>query len=130
MLFLLNDTVLDIGLPAETFARVSGAQLAAANLNKAIRMGQEVVFQAGSFQRLPVDMAIRVAAEIASTSEANAALFVRPDRCRSTSQVAVRLASVSLATLAVILYRQEKSGPDPAFINDQVWSLAGAAQHA
>lgn len=127
MLFLLNDTVLDIGLPAETLARLGGPATSSARLANAITAGQEIIFQSGSFQRVPADLAIKVAAEIASTSEANAALFVRPDRARAAAHVGVRLASVSISTLAVILMHQEKYGADPGFINDQVWSLAGAA---
>lgn len=130
MMFLLNDTVLDIGLPAETLARLGGPPVARVRLANAVRQAQEVVFQAGSFHAVHSDIALKIAAEIASTSEANAALFVRPDRVRAPAAVAVRLASVSLATLAQILNHQERYGRDPAFINAQVWSLAGEPQPA
>ncbi|MBL8560044.1 MAG: hypothetical protein JNM47_15070 [Hyphomonadaceae bacterium] len=127
MLFLLNDTVLDLGLPGETFARAGGGSPASARLSHAIRAGQEALFAAGAFTRAHPDVAFAVAAEIALASEANAALFVIPGRIRRPEEVAVRLASAPLTTLARILVHQSRVGPDPAFVNQQVWTLAQQA---
>ena len=130
MLFLLNDTVLDLGVPADTLMRVGGPPAIKARLGAAVRVGQEAIFAAGGFAQIHVDMALRVAAEIAVSSEANAALFVRPDRCRTPAQVAVRLVSAPLTTLVIIHARQARIGPDPVFINENVWNLAAALQPA
>ena len=92
--------------------------------------GQEAIFTAGSFSRMHIDVALRVAAEIAAASDANAALFVRPDRARSAAQVAVRLVSAPLTTLVTIQQRQARVGADPAWINENVWNLAAARQPA
>lgn len=130
MLFLLNDTVLDIGVPADTLVRVGGPSPLAARLIEGVRAGQAALFAAGSFQNVNSDVALRVAAEIAVTSPANAALFVRPDRVRHPSQVAVRLVSAPLTTLAALQRRQEALGVDPAHINAAVWNLAQATTAA
>ncbi len=127
MLFLLNDTVLDLGLPADTFARVGGGSPAKARMDHAIRTGQEALFSAGSFANAHPDVAFAIATEIALSSEANAALFVVPMRARKPVEVAVRLASAPLTTLARLLVYQNRFGCDPAFVNQQVWNLAGAA---
>ena len=127
MLFLLNDTVLDLGLPGETFARAGGGLPTAARLAHGVRVGQEALFAAGSFARAHADVAFAVAAEIALSSEANAALFVRPANARNPNDVAVRLASTPLTTLARLLAHQSRYGPDPAFANAQVWTLAQLA---
>ena len=130
MLFLLNDTVLDLGVPADTLARVGGPPAFKARLGNGVRAGQEAIFAAGAFGQSHVDVALRVAAEIAVSSEANAALFVRPDRARNPAQVAVRLVSAPLTTLVAIQQRQVRVGPDPAYINERVWNLAAALQPA
>jgi hypothetical protein len=127
MLFLLNDTVLDLGLPAEMFARVGGGTPVKARMDHAISAGQEALFSAGAFQSAHPDVVFAIAAEIALCSEANAALFVAPPRVRKPAEVAVRLASAPLTTLARIQAYQKRFGPDPAFVNQQVWNLAGAA---
>jgi hypothetical protein len=127
MLFLLNDTVLDLGLPGDMFERAGGGSPAKARMDHAIRTGQEALFTAGSFQNAHADVAFAIAAEIALCSEANAALFVVPLRARKPTEVAVRLASAPLTTLARILVYQNRFGTDPAFVNQQVWNLAGAA---
>jgi len=128
VLFLLNDTVLDLGLPGETFARVGGGAPGVARLGHAVRAGQEAMFAAGAFTRAHPDVAFAVAAEIALASEANAALFVLPGRVKRPEEVAVRLASAPLTTLVRILAHQNRVGPDPVFVNQQVWMLAQAPQ--
>ena len=130
MLFLLNDTVLDLGVAADTLARVGGPDVARARLGAAVKAGQEAIFAAGGFAVVHPDVALRIAAEIAVASEANAALFVRPERARSMAQVAVRLASAPLMTMVALQQRQERSGPDPAFVNAHVWNLAAAPRSA
>lgn len=127
MLFLLNDTVLDLGVAGETFARVGGGPPATARLGHGVRAGQEAMFAAGAFTRAHPDVAFAVAAEIALASEANAALFVRPAKVKGPQDVAVRLASAPLTTLARLLAHQNRFGPDPAYVNDQVWTLAQLA---
>jgi len=126
MLFLLNDTVLDLGVPADTLARTGGPSPIVARLMEGVRAGQAAVFAAGGFHNVNSELALRVAAEIAVTSAANAALFVRPERARSAAQVAVRLVSAPLTTLAALQRRQEALGVDPAHINAAVWNLARA----
>lgn len=130
MLFLLNDAVLDLGVPADTLTRVGGPSAFKARLGAGVRAGQEAIFAAGSFHDVHIDIAMKVAAEIAVTCEANAALFVRPERARSPAQVAVRLVSAPLTTLVAIQQHQARVGADPVFINDRVWNLAAGLQPA
>ncbi len=127
MLFLLNETVLDLGVAADTLARVGGPPALKARLMAGVRRGQAALFAAGgSFLPVNLDVQLAIAAEIAVSSEANAALFVAPDRARVPAHIAVRLASAPLTTLAAIHQHQSLAGPDPAFINAHVWRLVGA----
>lgn len=124
MLFLLNDTVLDLGVPGDAFARLGRGSPLGARLGHAIRAGQEAMLAAGAFNRAHPDVAFAVAAEIALSSEANAALFVIPGGVKKPDEVAVRLASAPLTTLARLLAHQSRFGPDPALANQEVWTLA------
>jgi hypothetical protein len=126
MLFLLNEMVLDIGLPGDTFAKVGGSP-AKARMDHAIKTGQEALLAAGVFTNAHPDVLYAIAAEIALSSEANAALFVVPPRARKAAEVAVRLASAPLTTLARLQVYQNRFGTDPAYVNQQVWSLAASA---
>ncbi len=126
MLFLLNETVLDLGVPSDTFAKVGGSPLKA-RMDHAIKTGQEAILAAGAFTNAHPDVVYAIAAEIALSSEANAALFVIPLRAKRPAEVAVRLASAPLTTLARLQVYQNRFGTDPAYVNQQVWNLAGAA---
>jgi hypothetical protein len=128
VLFLLNDTVLDLGVSGDTFARTTGRASSLARLDRGVRAGQEALFAAGAFTSAHPDVAYAVAAEIALASEANAALFVRPPKAKGPQEVAVRLASAPLTALVHLLAHQNRFGPDPAYVNQQVWTpvqLAG-----
>lgn len=127
MLFLLNETVLDLGLPSDTFVQVGGGSPAKARMDHAIKTGQEALLAAGVFTNAHPDVVYAIAAEIALSSEANAALFVVPPRARKATEVAVRLASAPLTTLARLQVYQNRFGADPVYVNQQVWNLAGAA---
>ncbi len=130
MLFLLNDEVLSIAEDIQRLEESFRAERAAPSLFKAVTLGQQVIFAGGSFQNVHRTAVIRVAAMIAMTSEANAALFVRPDGATDPRQVGVRLAAAPLTTMARLAGFQRERPLTPAQVNAHVWSLAASASAA
>jgi hypothetical protein len=123
MLFLLNDYTLDVGDPYATFLALHNGKFERASLARAVRAGQkhfykQVAATGGAAALLPI------AAEIASSCAANAALFVTPAFARGPQDVAIQLAETSLTTLALLLQQQELYGPSIARANTMVWRFA------
>jgi hypothetical protein len=125
MLFLVNAAVLDVGDPFTTFARLRPG--VRASLANGISAGRKLAFERGSPEAGPFDEILAVAAEIASVSCANAALFVRPARAADPRQVVVRLAEAPITTLAYLLQQQNLAGVSVGNANAYVWRHSVAA---
>jgi hypothetical protein len=120
MLFLFNDRLLNLGA-------VPGATTSGALLN-AVRAGREAMFAAGDTGHLHGEVIRDIACQIAAASPANAALIVRPPKAKRPDDVGVRLAEVSLPTLAFLAARANAEGVLPALmVNQHVWMVAAAA---
>jgi hypothetical protein len=130
VLFLLNDELLDLAEDIARLEDVFRAERTVPTLFKAVTLGQQVIFAGGTFRSVHRSAVVRVATMIAMSSEANAALFVRPDGATDPRQVGVRLASAPLTTMARLADYQRERPLSPALINGHVWSLAGAASAA
>ena len=130
MLFLLNDQVLNIGAEAEAVRAEYGPRRRMPSLYQAVALGQQVMFAGGSFHEVHPSAALRVATLIALASEANAALFVRLINAAKPDDVAVRLASVPLTTLAWLEQHQPEGLLPPGMVNEHVWRLASSASAA
>jgi hypothetical protein len=129
MLFLFNDRVLQIPSP-QAIAGPLGANRSTA-LAAAIRAGREAIFAGGDASGINLDLLRVIAARIALNSDANAALFVRPERCKQPEQVGARLVEAPLTTLAYLLQRQAgRDRLDPILVNRQVWMVAAGAGKA
>lgn len=126
MYFLLNDVVLNLqgeDLSAQNVAR----RFASIGFDYVQALGQELFAEEPVVQRSHPERASRLAALIHTKQpEINAALFVAPAKGCKPSQVAVRFASVDLATLAT-LQRAHSSGQlDAVFADREVWRRLAA----
>jgi hypothetical protein len=123
MLFLLNSQVLNIQADVEALSlEAAEARRATPSLFSAVQLAQRVIFSAGAFEKADPAIVRRIAATIALSSEANVALFVVALNARSSRDVATRLGSAPLTTMAY-LWRLQARGPISAgVINRDVWS--------
>jgi hypothetical protein len=129
MLFLFNDRVLDIGAPEAIAPPLRTSPQHALAL--AVQASREAIFAAGDIAGMHGDLLRKLAAQIAISSDANAILLVCPPRARAPAQVGVRLAEVSLTTIAFLHQRQAgRSALDPALVNQTVWMVAAPAGKA
>ncbi len=122
MQFLLNNQLLDIGAEVEDLATEAARERRPTpSLFKAVQIGQRLLYAAGSFENANPSIVRRMCATIALASEANAALFVTALNATSARDVAVRLGSMPLTTIAY-LHRLQGRGPLAAgVINRDVW---------
>lgn len=130
MLFLLNDRVLDVTEEVERIRAELSVTRRAPSLFKAVSLGQQVIFAGHSFAEVHPSASDRVAALIAMASDANAALFVRPEAARGPEDVAVRLAAAPLTTLTRLEQYQREGAMTAALANAHVWRLASGASAA
>jgi hypothetical protein len=123
MLFLLNTEVLDLHAETEALTREAVEERRATpSLFRAVQLGQRLLFQNNGFHNADPRLVRRIAAAIALASEANAAIFTIVQIARSPRDVAVRLGSAPLTTMAY-LWNQQKRGPLTAgVVNRDVWS--------
>lgn len=129
MLFLFNDVVFDVGDPREAAlaARtpLDPAVLKSFNVAKTIKLVRETIFEFPEIARERADKALFLSAMVAwKTGEANAMLAVRPTAARSPRDVQIRLADVSIVTLAQLRELQGGGRLTARAANDAVWDHA------
>jgi hypothetical protein len=126
MLFLLNDTVLDLDLAA--FASpLDAARFRALSLPDVMRLGAEMFAQSPLLHRQDRVRASRLAMLIAAKHpEVNAALFVAPERGCRPEQVATNFAQVSFDVMAALYSRDRDGALTPADADRQVWRRMAA----
>lgn len=127
MLFLVNDQVFDIADPAAT-ADMHGHLLTpvpAAHLRPAevVEIGRELFFQANG-ERPRADLLLALSALLADKTEANAALFVRPQGAQSRADVLVRFVDAPITTLAYLFKLQRGAAAPASLVNQAVWGCA------
>jgi hypothetical protein len=127
MLFLLNDTVLELGDLASIRMRIAPGH---ASLKRGVKLGNELMFAAENIHAAHPEAALAVASEIAFYSEANCALFVRPAHAKHANEILYRLADAPITTLGFLLSRQNQHGPSVTLANRHVWTQAHATKSA
>jgi len=134
MLFLFNDALLELGDAHEVALERGQAMGLNALALRNLRMGQvmgmvkEWVWDRPALAKSDPDSALFLAALIAwKTNEANALLAVAPQGAKSAAQVQVRLASVSLVTMAQLQDLKDNGRLSGQMANMAVWAQAGAA---
>lgn len=126
MLFLLNDTVLDLDL-ADFAAPLDAGRLRALSLPDVMRLGAEMFAQSPLMHRQEPDRAGRLAMLIAAKHpDVNAALFVAPERGCRPDLVATNIAQVSFEVMAALCARARDGSLTPAEADKQVWRRMAA----
>ena len=124
MYFLLNDVVLTLELQLLTPPMIA-RRFSALTLDCVRQLGQEIFAEEPRLQHRRLERAKRLAALIVSKApEVNAALFVAPSRGCRYDHVAVRLASLDVATLARLHAEQQSGRLTPAIADQLVWARA------
>jgi hypothetical protein len=129
MLFLFNDAVFDLGDARETAMEAGTANgytpeaLDRMRVGQVVKLVREAVFDQPQIARSNPEIASFLAAMIAwKTDEANAMLAVAPRHIQLTSQVQLRLASVSLVTVQQLRELQTAGKLSSHVANLSVWS--------
>jgi hypothetical protein len=126
MLFLLNDTVLDLDLTTFS-APIEAGRFRALSLPDVMRLGAELFAESPLLHRHEPERAARLAMLIAAKHpEVNAALFVAPERGCRPEEVASNFAQVSFEVMAALYARQRDGGLTPADADRQVWRRMAA----
>ena len=85
-----------------------------------VEIGRELFFQAEG-ERPRRDLLIALAALLADKTDANAALFVRPEKAKSRSDVMVRFVDAPITTLAYLQKLQKGDIAPASVVNNAVW---------
>ena len=137
MLFLFNDALYDLGDANQT-ARERGEALGInaltlrnMRIGQVIRMVREWVHERPDLAKTDPESAIFLSSLIAlKTDEANALLAVSPQGGKTSADVQVRLASVSLVTMKQLLDLQAENRLSGQMANMAVWSQVPARMQA
>ncbi len=131
MLFLLNEEMLDIGVPYETLAACGVRDsLRPPSIAQIIAGAQEAAFAGRGLEHAHETIRLTLAAQLGLTGRVNCALIVCPPKARSPREVAVRLALAPITTLAYLQDQRRMGRLTAMLINREVWRLAGGAPAA
>lgn len=126
MLFLLNDTLLDLELRAYN-PPVRADRFNALSLDFVTRLGQELYAEEPLLHRAAPERAKRLVALIlAKAPDVNAALFVAPMRGCAPEQVAARYAELDVRSVAELHARQNRGQLDADIADRHVWRRMAA----
>ena len=126
MLFLLNDTVIDLdaGFDASPADRRRFERL---SLDYVVQLGRELYAEAPTLHREDPERARRLAWLLAGRcSEINAALFVAPAKDCAPEEVGVRFACLPEATLDTLQVKAETGRLDVKTADRAVWRRLAA----
>jgi hypothetical protein len=125
MLFLLNQSVLDIGDPLETLRTDGAVDLRnPPSVAKLVTLGQDAAYAAGGIENAHAGIRRTLAALMGLTGQVNCALFLCPPKARSAREVAVRLGVAPITTLALLSSAQAGGRLNAVLINHHVWQVA------
>ena len=138
MFFLFNDVVFDIGDPRSHALETGVAQGYAENQLKSLRNGhvlklvRQAVFEDANVCHSRPGVAAFLSALAAwKTNEANAMIALPAINATNENMVVVKLASISLVTMAQLSNMQTLGRLNSRMVNDAVWSkIALTAQSA
>ena len=126
MIFLMNDTVLDVDMRSLAPPMAAG-RFRALTLPFVLRLGRELHAEQPLLAQHDPERACRLAALIVCKApEVNAALFEAPAaRCRP-EQVGARLAQVGVNVLAYLRGKQDEAALTPYVADREVWRRMAA----
>ena len=126
MIFLMNDTVLDVDM--RTLAPpVTAGRFRALSLAFVLKLGRELYAAEPLIHRLEPERAKRLAALIlCKAPEVNAALFEAPRAGCPPEHVDARLAEVGVEVMAYLQARHAASALNPYTVDVEVWRRMAA----
>lgn len=137
MLFLFNDALYDLGDVAETARErgdalgINALTLRNMRIGQVVKLVREWVWERPALAKSDPQSGIFLSALVAlKNNEANALLAVAPQGSKSSAEVQVRLASVSLVTMKQLLDLQAEGRLSGHTANMAVWSQAPARMQA
>ena len=137
MLFLFNDALYDLGDASQTARErgdalgINALTLRNMRIGQVIRMVREWVYERPGLAKTDPESGMFLASLIAlKTDEANALLAVSPQGGKTSADVQVRLASVSLVTMKQLLDLQAENRLSGQMANMAVWSQVPARMQA
>ncbi len=126
MIFLMNDTVLDVEM-RRLAPPLAAGRFRALTLPFVLRLGGELYAEQPLLHRDDPERAERLAALIVCKApEVNAALFEAPYAGCSPEQVASRLAEVGVEVMAYLRGRQAAAALTPFAVDCEVWRRMAA----
>jgi hypothetical protein len=126
LLFLLNDTVLDVDTRS-LVPPLEARRFQALSFDYVVKLGQELFAEDPTLQRTSPERARRLAALfVLKQPDLNAALFVAPSRGCSPSAVASRWCGLSFDMIATLYKRQQTVGLDAVTADREVWRRLAA----
>lgn len=131
MLFLYNQTVLEILEPYETAKKHREAlgigSLARLTLTDVRVLIGKAAMQMDDLEKQHPEKAAALAALVMIKTNANALLIHVPHDCQSLSDVTLRFGSLPLPTIVQLFKLQEAGRLSPARCNAMVWAKRSAA---
>lgn len=126
MLFLLNNRIFNLtgGVALTEAAGMPLAMATRFTLPQAIIAAQSAFLATPDLQTSNPTQAAALAFLLASRSQANAALFVVPQRAKQPSHVNYRLATVAITTLGSLHGLQQQGRSSDDLVNASVWRAA------
>lgn len=127
MLFLLNEQVIDLDVPAQTLRERVGERadkLEKLTARAVMSLGQDMYFNLPNGKQPDEQARTVLACLVAMKIEADAALFVRPPNAQRPEDVAIRFATLPITTLSFLSMMQEVDMLTPRMINENVWEQA------
>lgn len=126
MLFLMNDTVLDVDM-RKLVPPAQRARFQALSLPFVMNLGREMFAEQPLLHKERSDRVLRLAALILSKApDVNAALFQAPREGCAPGEVAAELTEVGLAVLGALYERQRKEVLTPFAVDREVWRRMAA----
>ena len=134
VLFLFNETVLDVGAPQERLAYegcpITISSVAQLTNGQLLTLVREAIFRDQRFATNHPSKASALAAIIFLKTGANALIAVRAPGGTTSHDVVVRFADVSLRVLGDLLALKDRGRLTPQAIDQSVWRSTNAAENA
>ncbi len=126
MIFLMNDTVLDVDM-RRLAPPLAAARFRALTLPFVLKLGRELYAEQPLLHRLDPERAKRLAALIVCKApKVNAALFEIPHGDCKPDQVGARLAEVGIDVMAHLSGKQAGAALTPYAVDCEVWRRMAA----
>ncbi|MGC1304752.1 MAG: hypothetical protein WA840_20470 [Caulobacteraceae bacterium] len=126
MLFLMNDTVLEVDM-RKLVPPAQRARFQALTLPFVMNLGREMFAEQPLIHQERSERVLRLAALILSKApDVNAALFQAPRAGCAPGEVAAELTEVSLPVLGALYERQRQAALTPVAVDREVWRRMAA----